>query len=750
MSSSAKGPYRSRLFNFLNRQSLRLTTQANLALRNVKVTAVWGVQILIYPLYLLTQASLSVARQLSSKTKARLNSFTQSQAQPEAMLPAADAPIQRVLEAVNSLPEEMGEVQRRGDAETRRHGDKRDKEDNETISHSPFPIPHSPFPIQGIATLLSNRRLVLVATHNQILEVLTLEQQQKLSAKISWEVAGLLRQRRLELSSDNQLAPRPLIRLAQPRMLLPVRLFWRLMAWIQTGPVAIAANLFGESKLACNVTIVPEQTQFPQGQPQPSSQLPEGDEQLIISRLVSPEALAFLDGKVAELESNQLVSATEAVIVLRERTYQLFQRRQTQLRTPGDSSAAPEQPQTLKARIRELIYAAVEYFFGKDDSNLSQAETPQQLSTPVNPLEQTNQLPGNDANFLPPAGQALEKPQTLKARIRELIYAAVEYFFGKDDSNLSHARTPQQLSTSIYPPGQTNQLPGNDANFLPPFGQALEEDETLKTRIQALIYAAVEYFFGKSGSHLPWTRTLEQLSGSVNPPGDATTSLPPVAQSPNLALSDTIEPDPWLTLEDLFGKQDLPPTNPTPISAEDSTTSTAQLPEAFGIKMPVQPETFLVDSVKSRQKSEDTEQKIFPANDGDFTPPLPIPPIEAQKVNPTLNQEESLSLIQPKQFIADTDIPAQLIEGKLNDSAALQTEIPDATHSLLSTESKVQEDNQQLTIGDNLEPAQEWIDTDASTTGYVKHPLEKVLEWLDSAMLKIEQFAIKIWRWLRR
>jgi len=97
MPSPANSPYRSRLFNFLNRQSLRLTTQTNRVLRNVKVAAVWGVQILLYPFYLLTQASLSIARQILSPAKIRLKSFPHSQTQPQEMLPAADAPIQQVL-----------------------------------------------------------------------------------------------------------------------------------------------------------------------------------------------------------------------------------------------------------------------------------------------------------------------------------------------------------------------------------------------------------------------------------------------------------------------------------------------------------------------------------------------------------------------------------------------------------------------------------------------------------------------------
>ncbi|NER47956.1 MAG: hypothetical protein F6J92_14920 [Symploca sp. SIO1A3] len=682
MPSPANSPYRSRLFNFLNRQSLRLTAQTNRVLRNVKVAAVWGVQILLYPFYLLTQASLSIARQILSPAKTRLKSFPRSQTHPQETLPAADAPIQQVLGEVGRWGDE--ETRGRGDAVTRRKGDEVDEETipkQPTTNNQQQTTNNKQPTIQGVATLLSNRNLVLVAPQNQVLEVLTLEQQQRLSAKISWEVANLLRQRRLELSSSIPLAPRTLVSLVQPRLLPPVKLFWQLMAWIQTSPVAIAANLFGESQLACSITILPEPTQLSPSQPQPDSSLPEANEQVIILRLLPPKALAFLDHRAAELESHQLVPGTEVVIVLRERTYQLLQKLQQQLRISGDSPASLEETQTLKARIRDLIYAALAYFFGKKSSNLSQTSTTQQLST-----GETNGLTGNDPNLLPPVGQALEEPQTIKAKIQALIYAAVEYFFGKESSNLSQAQTTPQLST-----GETNRLAGNDPNLLPPVEPALEEPQTIKAKIQALIYAAVEYFFGKSGSHLPWTITLQQLSTSVNPPGVSATSLPPVENSPNSVVPE-IEPDPWLTLEDLFGKQDVPPTNPTPFDSGENATSTAQLPEAFGSKMPVKPGNYFVPS---RQKAKNKKQKV----------PTPTP--------------------QQKLALSNEDVNPP--------SAILPIEAP---------EKNLAKKNQQ--------PASEWIDTEASSTGYVKHPLEQILGWLDSTMLRLEEFALRVWRWLRR
>ncbi|NJR63310.1 MAG: hypothetical protein HC769_33765 [Cyanobacteria bacterium CRU_2_1] len=43
---------------------------------------------------------------------------------------------------------------------------------------------------------------------------------------------------------------------------------------------------------------------------------------------------------------------------------------------------------------------------------------------------------------------------------------------------------------------------------------------------------------------------------------------------------------------------------------------------------------------------------------------------------------------------------------------------------------------------------QPWIETDAKLVGYVKHPLEQLLEWLDQGMLWLEKKLTHAWKWL--
>jgi len=53
-------------------------------------------------------------------------------------------------------------------------------------------------------------------------------------------------------------------------------------------------------------------------------------------------------------------------------------------------------------------------------------------------------------------------------------------------------------------------------------------------------------------------------------------------------------------------------------------------------------------------------------------------------------------------------------------------------------------------LNDSFERGEDWIETQATPTGYIKHPLEQILEWLDRAMFWIEELFVKVWRWWQR
>ncbi|MCZ0901174.1 hypothetical protein ON021_14835, partial [Microcoleus sp. HI-ES] len=46
-------------------------------------------------------------------------------------------------------------------------------------------------------------------------------------------------------------------------------------------------------------------------------------------------------------------------------------------------------------------------------------------------------------------------------------------------------------------------------------------------------------------------------------------------------------------------------------------------------------------------------------------------------------------------------------------------------------------------------PEGEYLETKAESMGYIKHPLEQVLEWLDRVMLRLENIAEQLWNWAK-
>jgi hypothetical protein len=99
--------------------------------------------------------------------------------------------------------------------------------------------------IRAVACCRDTQAIVLVTNHNESLNRLTADQQQQIRQRISWETAHYQRYLKLQQRAGHSTALR--LPPKDRQVLPPVRLFWQLMAWMQQGSVAIAANLFQES-----------------------------------------------------------------------------------------------------------------------------------------------------------------------------------------------------------------------------------------------------------------------------------------------------------------------------------------------------------------------------------------------------------------------------------------------------------------------------------------------------------------------
>jgi hypothetical protein len=296
MSPSQPGPYQSKALSSVIKQTRRLIDQTSTALRRLKVTANWTAQTLLYPVYVVFQTIRLMGaqlRQAASFGLPGLRSIAQNSSDsPELQASlTSDTPIQKVLLAVQSfslpttLPvvvesvEQPEELDRKAQSPSftiyslknllvrnlrswvgNLGGKLQGAKQVGGLSASPSELAkaggqqiarqevehlaRTKVFVRGIASLLETKLLVLVTSENQVLDILTPEQQLKLRQRIAWETAHYGRYLRLRQSA-RQLLWRSSTE--NPHLLLPVRLFRQLMGWVQSGKLAIAANLFQEA-----------------------------------------------------------------------------------------------------------------------------------------------------------------------------------------------------------------------------------------------------------------------------------------------------------------------------------------------------------------------------------------------------------------------------------------------------------------------------------------------------------------------
>jgi hypothetical protein len=369
MPYASSNRYQSRIFNFVDQQSrrLRLGDRLQRTFRHVQVATGWSLQALLYPVYLLFQKAIdSAGKQLRPQEQQPQQWLQAHDTNSLAESLSVDTPIVRVLEAVEHIQENEDD---RG-----RHIDKQgEKESVGTLfrqffgvistklarSHSPTPslpdsstprLLHSSIPpllhsVRGIASELVSRSLVLVTDKNEILNILTVEQQEKLQERIITEIAKYWRN-------------------------------WRLTSQKEE------TKLFNEidhllTKLTSGV------------KDKPPALLPENIEPEEESKLVSLEhfypALALLDTTVANLESRALLPISRASSVVQQHATDLIHVIRTQLNlfiygkeqlttsTPSSVTIPESENQTIK--IQALIWAAINFFFGSRHADKLQQRT---------------------------------------------------------------------------------------------------------------------------------------------------------------------------------------------------------------------------------------------------------------------------------------------------------------------------------------------------------------------------------------
>ncbi|KGF72682.1 hypothetical protein DO97_06550 [Neosynechococcus sphagnicola sy1] len=95
MSSTPSGRFQSRVLRLLSENSRRWFDRSDRALRHARMATLWGVQVFLYPLYALFQATRLVGRPLQATVDRGLGALPLGKTQAQS--PDCDAPIQRVL-----------------------------------------------------------------------------------------------------------------------------------------------------------------------------------------------------------------------------------------------------------------------------------------------------------------------------------------------------------------------------------------------------------------------------------------------------------------------------------------------------------------------------------------------------------------------------------------------------------------------------------------------------------------------------
>lgn len=650
MSSSNYGPYKSRLLNFISKQSRQVADNCDRTWRQVQSATLNATQILLYPAYLLVQSSRMLARQLrESSQKVDLpelqefvegedfkfsqnlspNSWNQEMGVENAiveivhlaenlLLPSQTRTnsdnVSFLINGGNSVPDirlqRENQFSEKPAANTPRNLvlEHQPKTKVAEISINSVSTMEAQPQVRGIATFLPARSLVLVGDDNQILDVLTVEHQELLESRITWEVANSGLQRR-EIAKKELKFNLGLEAAVAKSQLPPVKAFWQLMAWVQTSPLAVKRNLFGESIFAVKKAISAN-----------------ADRHLIISQQITgvkTDRRAIASGNAIDYNTSELTS----------NFHNKFDR-----------------VNNSRSFVTLLDRAAVQLEeFSLPQVSKNTAEVT--IGQPATIIDTTS--PGIDSS-----PKTREIVENYARNIEEMIWSSVDYLLGKETAASENTEKSVAIKYSL----QQRELEDTEKNI------------------------------GKGDR--PWLK-WQDLFGEPAPPSVENVP-PPLATSSPILLSQ-IGTNVKQKIDDI---EKLP-------ERRSTLPSTSPYPEAIH-NLIAQLKISLFTKVSKSQPQKASNLEVSQKNN--LVPTVEQPsPTEAEETQPA--QPTAPEIIgQTSKFVSIATAP--------------KNKRPDETPG-------------------------EYLETKAESMGYIKHPLEQVLEWLDQIMLRLETIAIQLWEWAK-
>ncbi|MBW4625725.1 MAG: hypothetical protein KME49_09530 [Brasilonema octagenarum HA4186-MV1] len=261
--------------------------------------------------------------------------------------------------------------------------------------------------------------------------------------------------------------------------------------------------------------------------------------------------------------------------------------------------------------------------------------------------------------------------------------------------------------------------------------KTLDGDSQHQTsKVQALIWGAINYFFGERNTNkleqkTP-TNSINQFLSIGSKKKSKTVQLPQRPFASALPESRDLPSeniaDPWLTMDDLFG-------------------------DLHEVTEVVNEQQFLVTSSESPKSAlaASPEEKIS-------SPKSFLPASPDVKITRQIHLKYLSVLSQAKELIQNSKSALQASYANKIWKSSSSSHSPifqSETQSNLIKDKKgeILYQQQQTT---QVEAKPDWIEAQAQTIGYEKHPLEQVLEWLDQIMLWLEDIFVRIGLFLRR
>jgi len=655
MSNGYYGPYQSRLLNFISKQSRQVADNCDRTWRQIKEATLTATQILLYPAYLLVQSSRLLGRQLRESSQKidlpELQEFGGDE-NPDGQQnwyegeTSDESSIAEILHLAENLLNSSQTAKTLASFPLLINNQRNTANDlhptinfsGQTAKHQTTSVLEHPLAktqlkttpaiasqpkVEGIASFIPARTLVLVGRENQILDILTPEQQEMLEGRITWEIANSGPERR-EITQKELKFNLGLESAAKKAQLPPVRRFWELMAWLQTSPVALKRNQFGESILAVKKSI----------------------------------------------DRNSILLAQKASVPI------------------------------------------------------SGANTAQHSIAASNSIDRNT--PKLETNFNSKFEHRVSNPLSF---VTLLDRAAV---------NIEELTLPPSAKTTAAPtetPGVKINTSGTDANVDFSTREILEK---YARNIEGIIWSSVDHLLGKETAASDNTEKAVAIQYS----------LKQRQEQENTQKSPEVD-RPWLNWQDLFGEAapgHLIEGSPEPEAAAQSSAKVkhkiaelGEVPEgrSTAVSISPYPEALhrLLGQLKQSLLTKSSKSQPQTASD--------LSDLAVTQKNSSALAAESTPGRAP-----ETQVPKNTNPNTPQNNqspAAITAQTRRYTPATPATPAAAEPKNQHA----GVQPEGEYLETKAESMGYIKHPLEQVLEWLDRVMLQLENIAEQLWNWAK-